>query len=45
MNFWPFLAVTFGMTSSTMFYYTQIIQGLFGNQTKVQSVEDFWKVS
>ncbi len=38
--------VTFGMTSATMFYYTQIIQGFFYNQTQnVAQVTDFWDVS
>ena len=37
-------SVTMGITSSTMFYYTQIIQGLFWSQSQVGAVGDFWTV-
>lgn len=35
--------LTFGMTSATKFYYTQILINLFKEHTEVQTVNDFWK--
>ncbi len=33
------------MTSATMFYYTQVMQNLFGGYKEVNQVTDFWNVS
>ena len=47
------LSVTFGMTSTTMYYYTKVMSDLFldtGNNVNggtfrtITSVEDFWRV-
>ena len=37
-------AVTFGMTSAQMFYYTTIMKQLFGGATEVTNLEQFWTV-
>lgn len=34
--------LTFGMTSATMFYYTQVMSNLFAEQKEVSQVTDFW---
>ena len=36
--------VTFGMTSATMFYYTQVMMNMFKGYKDVNQVEDFWTV-
>ena len=38
------IAITFGTTSSVMFYYTQVMGGLFTRAKDVDSVESFWEV-
>ena len=46
------LLVTFGMTGTTMYYYTKVMSDLFldtthtggGSFRTITSVEDFWKV-
>ena len=47
-------SVTFGMTSTTMYYYTKVMSDLFLDTANTQnggtfrtltSVEDFWRVS
>ena len=38
------IAITFGTTSSVMFYYTQVMGGLFTRAKDVDSVETFWEV-
>ena len=38
------IAITFGTTSSVMFYYTQVMGGLFARAKDVDSVETFWEV-
>ena len=38
------IAITFGTTSSVMFYYTQVMGGLFARAKDVDSVEAFWEV-
>ena len=38
------IAITFGTTSSVMFYYTQVMGGLFIRAKDVDSVEAFWEV-
>ena len=40
-----FFAVTFGMTSVTMFYYTNVMKGLFKDYEEVTTVTKFWDVS
>ena len=37
--------VTFGMTSVTMFYYTNVMKGLFKGLNDVTQVSEFWDVS
>ena len=37
--------LTFGMTSSTNFYYTKVMINLFENSNQASKVEDFWTVS
>ena len=39
-----FSLVTFGMTSATMFYYTQVMMNMFKGYKDVNQVEDFWTV-
>lgn len=47
------ISVTFGMTSTTMYYYTKVMSDLFldtthesgGTFRTITNVEDFWKVS
>ena len=39
------LLVTFGMTSVTMFYYTNVMKGLFQDYKEVTTVTKFWDVS
>jgi hypothetical protein len=41
------ISVTFGMTSSVSFYYTQAMQRLFFTQDyyRIHQVKDLWKVS
>ncbi len=36
-------AVTFGMTSATQYYYSNILQKLFKENQKVTTVEEFWE--
>ena len=38
------IAITFGTTSSVMFYYTQVMGGLFIKAKDVDNVESFWEV-
>ena len=40
-----FFSVTFGMTSVTMFYYTNVMKGLFKDYEEVTTVTKFWDVS
>ena len=42
--FYFILLVTFGMTSATMFYYTQVMMNMFKGYKDVNQVEDFWTV-
>lgn len=47
------VSVTFGMTSTTMYYYTKVMSDLFldtthesgGTFRTITNVDDFWKVS
>ena len=43
--YFVFLSVTFGMTSSTQYYYSNIMKRLFIGDTTVETVDDFWEVS
>lgn len=36
------ISVTFSMTATIKFYYTQILINLFGGFTEVKTVDDFW---
>ena len=45
MTYSLFFAVTFGMTSVTMFYYTNVMKGLFKDYEEVTTVTKFWDVS
>ena len=47
MKVWSYLytIVTFGMTSPTQYYYSNILDKLFDENEKVTTVEEFWDVS
>ena len=39
-----FCILTFGMTSPTMYYYTQVMNNLFKGYEDVEQISDFWTV-
>ena len=40
-----FVAVTFGMTSAQMYFYTTILKNLFAGAKDVVDQQTFWNVS